>query len=75
MSTIVLSCNPVFYSRTKHIEVVFHFVPEKIQAKQLFIKYIPTASQIADIFAKGLFLFLVLESDKIMVLDTISLWE
>lgn len=62
VSAISLSSNPVCHARTKHVEVDFHFVREKVLHKHLFIQYVPSAYQIADIFTKPLtisrFLFL-----------------
>lgn len=53
-SAIYLATNPVFHARTKHIEVDFHFVREKIALKQLQVRYVPHALQVADIFTKPL---------------------
>ena len=54
VSTIALSANPVFHSRTKHLEVDYHFTREKVLRKQLQIGFVSGRDNFADIFTKPL---------------------
>ncbi|KAH9699250.1 hypothetical protein KPL71_024275 [Citrus sinensis] len=54
MSAIELVKNPVFHSRTKHIEIDVHFIRDKVLAGNLKICYVPSEDQIADILTKPL---------------------
>ena len=49
-----MTMNLVFHSRTKHIEIVVHFVREKVEARELEVRYVPTEFQVADVFTKPL---------------------
>lgn len=49
-----LTANPVFHSRTKHIDVRHHFVREAVNNHDIEIKYLPTDEMAADVLTKGL---------------------
>jgi hypothetical protein len=53
-SCIEFSNNPGSYRRTKHIDIKYHFVRERTLTGEVKLEYIPTKSQIADIFTKAL---------------------
>ncbi|XP_058201268.1 uncharacterized mitochondrial protein AtMg00810-like [Rhododendron vialii] len=54
LSAIALASNPVFHARSKHIEVDYHFIREKVLAHNLVVRHVPTSDQLADIFTKPL---------------------
>ena len=53
MSSIYLARSPVFHARTKHIEVHYHFIRERVQAGEIDLLHVSTDLQVADIFTKA----------------------
>ncbi|MCO5563234.1 hypothetical protein L7F22_016871 [Adiantum nelumboides] len=54
ISSIMLAKNPVYHAPTKHIEVHYHFIREKVLATEIDLVYVKTNDQVADIFTKAL---------------------
>jgi hypothetical protein len=54
ISNILLANNPVYHAKTKHIEVHYHFIREKVLAKEIDLIHVSTENQVADIFTKAL---------------------
>ncbi len=54
ISSILLANNPVYNARTKHIEVQYHFIREKVLAKEINLIHVSTEDQVGDIFTKAL---------------------
>ncbi|GKB99729.1 retrovirus-related pol polyprotein from transposon TNT 1-94, partial [Tanacetum coccineum] len=53
-SAIAISNNPVLHSRTKHIDIRYHFIRDHISKGDIELHFIPTNMQLADIFTKPL---------------------
>lgn len=53
-SAIRLMTVGIFNQRTRHIDVRYHFLDEKIRKNQISIKYVSSDDQLADIFTKPL---------------------
>lgn len=54
LSALYMTVNPILHARTKHIELDYHFVREKVAKGALITKFVCSFDQIADIFTKGL---------------------
>lgn len=53
-SSINLANNSVLHERRKHIKVRFHFLRDKVNQRELEVRYCSSEAQLADIFTKGL---------------------
>ncbi|GJY12965.1 retrovirus-related pol polyprotein from transposon TNT 1-94 [Tanacetum coccineum] len=53
-SGIALCCNNVQHSRSKHIDVRYHFIKEQVENGKVELYFVRTEYQLADIFTKAL---------------------
>jgi hypothetical protein len=53
-SAIKISNNPVQHSRTKHIDICLHFLPDHVARGDIALSHVSTNPQLADIFTKPL---------------------
>ncbi|GKC65255.1 hypothetical protein Tco_1097853, partial [Tanacetum coccineum] len=53
-SAIAISCNPVQHSRTKHINIRYHFIKEHVEKGTIELYFVGTEYQLADLFRKAL---------------------
>ena len=54
ISALYMTINPMFHARTKHIEIYYHFVREKVALGSLITKFVSSKDQVADTFTKAL---------------------
>lgn len=57
----------MFNARTKHVELDFHFIRERVVSQQLKIQFLSSKDQIGDILTKGLSTRFLLLCDKLTV--------
>ena len=51
---IKIAGNPCLAERTKHFDIKYHWLREKVKAGQVKLTYVSTHEQLADIFTKPL---------------------
>jgi hypothetical protein len=54
ISSILLANNPIYHVKTKHIEVHYHFIREKVLTKEIDFIHVNTENQVVNIFIKAL---------------------
>ncbi|GJY90068.1 retrovirus-related pol polyprotein from transposon TNT 1-94 [Tanacetum coccineum] len=68
-SVITISNNLVMHSRTKHVDIRYHFIRDHILKEDIELHFIPTQYQLADIFTKPMdeptFKRLIVEPDQV----------
>ncbi|GJV06212.1 retrovirus-related pol polyprotein from transposon TNT 1-94 [Tanacetum coccineum] len=53
-SAIEISCNPIQHSRTKDINVRYHFIKEQVERGIIELYFVRTEYQLADMFTKAI---------------------
>ncbi|KAI3821920.1 hypothetical protein L1987_09496 [Smallanthus sonchifolius] len=52
MSAISITNNPVQHSKTKHIDIRYHFIRDQAEKKRIILTKVHTNEQYADLFTK-----------------------
>nr|GFA83288.1 retrovirus-related Pol polyprotein from transposon TNT 1-94 [Tanacetum cinerariifolium] len=53
-SAIALCCNNVQHSRSKHIDIRYHFIKEQVENGVIELYFVNTENQLVDLFTKAL---------------------
>lgn len=54
LSAVCLTANPMFHKRTKHFDLDYHYMRERVALKALEVKHVHASLQLANIFTKSL---------------------
>jgi hypothetical protein len=53
-SCVALAKNPEHHARTKHIDIQYHFIREKVEEATVKLEFCPTEKMVADVLTKAL---------------------
>lgn len=53
-SDIAITQNPKFHLKTKHIEVIHHFIRDCVEKDKVTVEFVEIHDQLTDIFTKPL---------------------
>ena len=53
-SCIALAKNPEHHARTKHIDIQYHFIREKVEERTVKLEFCPTQEMVAEVLTKAL---------------------
>ncbi|KAJ3477245.1 hypothetical protein NLJ89_g12428 [Agrocybe chaxingu] len=53
-AAVIVSEDPLHHNRTKHFDIRYHYLRERVQANDISLAYINTKDNLADIFTKAL---------------------
>ena len=53
-SAIFLAKNPTYHSKTKHIDVQYHFVRDMVESNKVFLEKVDTLENIAGSLTKSM---------------------
>jgi hypothetical protein len=54
MAALQLLQDPISADRTKHIDIIYHHVRERVRLNQLTCSHVSSADNVADVFTKSL---------------------
>ena len=54
LGCMLVAKNPTHHSRTKHIDLQYHFILEKLKTGVIELKYCPTKHMVGDVLTKAL---------------------